>query len=78
MKTNSEISEWIEEATGKEKLRRMIEIDALTFGFGGGFGYAHQKGANKSAKFVKTVRQIILSYYPFHDIVMSAVGERVR
>ena len=36
MKTNSEINEWIQEATGKEKLRRMVEMDALTFGFGGG------------------------------------------
>ena len=76
MKTNSEINEWIQEATGKEKLHRMIEMDALTFGFGGGFDYAHQKGANKPAEFVKTVRQIILSYYPFEEIAMAAVGEK--
>lgn len=75
MVTNSEIDEWIHKAEGKEKLRRMVYMDALKFGFGGGFNYAHQKGASKPAKFVKSVREIFLSYYPFQDIAMAVVGE---
>jgi hypothetical protein len=76
MKTNSEINEWIHEEEGLERLRRMIEMDSLTFGFGGGFNYAHQKGADKPFKFKKTVREIILSYYPFQDIALRITGDR--